>query len=164
MRAGKRDSAMTTVLPLTIAGALLVAGQLLLAPASAGAQQGGATLPDEVTAWMARNNARRWADMIESGEKLFNEGSCQFCHAEGGVGSQNGPDLTDSEWVQGDRSGSLQMIGEVIFWGVRRRDFVDPNRRFQMNPKGGMELDSEQLDALTAYVWSLSNGTHLPQR
>jgi hypothetical protein len=143
----------------------LAGGSVLLSPGSVGAQQGGSALPEEVTAWMARNNVRRWANMIETGEKLFNEaGTCHFCHAEGGVGGQNGPDLTDDEWVQGDRSGSLEMIYEVVFWGVRRRDLADPNRRFQMNPEGGMELDSEQLDALTAYVWSLSHGTRLPQR
>ncbi len=41
---------------------------------------------------------------------------------------------------------------------MRRRDFHDPERRFQMNPKGGMDLEWSQLEALTAYVWSLSNG------
>jgi hypothetical protein len=153
-------------------GLLLVAGvvsfalaSVLLSPRSAGAQQGGTALPEEVSTWMARNNVRRWANMIDTGEKLFNEeGTCHFCHSEGGVGGQNGPDLTDDEWVQGDRSGSLEMIYEVVFWGVRRRDFADPNRRFQMNPKGGMELDAGQLDAITAYVWSLSHETQLPQR
>ena len=49
-------------------------------------------------------------------------------------------------------------------WGVRRRDFADPSRRFQMNPSGGMELTHEDRQALTAYIWSLSNGTHLPGR
>jgi len=162
-RAGKVKMKMGLTLCAGVVA--LAAGSLLLTPGTAGAQQGRAPLPDEVNTWMARNNARRWANLVETGEKLFNEdGTCHFCHAEGGVGGQTGPDLTDDEWVQGDRSGSLEMIGEVIFWGVRRRDFADPNRRFQMNPKGGMELDSEGLDALTAYVWSLSHGTQLPQR
>ncbi len=46
-------------------------------------------------------------------------------------------------------------------WGVRRRHFADPDRRFQMNPAGGMDLDYAQLNALTAYVWSLNNGDFL---
>jgi len=44
---------------------------------------------------------------------------------------------------------------------VRRRDLADPDRRFQMNPAGGMDLDYAQLNALTACVWSLNNGDFL---
>jgi mono/diheme cytochrome c family protein len=153
---------MTTLLTLTAVGLLLTAAGSLLTPHSASAQRDSAQLPEEVTSWMARDQVRRWAAMIESGEALYADGTCKFCHGDDARGGPSAPDLTDSEWVQGD--GSLEMIGEVIFWGVRRRDFADPNRRFQMNPKGGMELDYEEMEALTAYVWSLSNGTFLPQR
>lgn len=155
MRATARYAAMATALVLAIVGVLLAAG-------SARAQQQAVSLPEEVTTWLARNQVQRWSNMIRTGEELFNDGSCARCHGEGGTGGRFGPDLTDAEWVQGD--GSLDNIGDTIFWGVRRRDFADPERRFQMNPAGGMELDFDQLEALTAYVWSLSNGTHLPQR
>ena len=70
--------------------------------------------------------------------------------------------LVGEEWVQSD--GSLMGIRETIFWGVRRKDFADPNRRFQMNPGGGMDLEWSDYDAMAAYVWSLSNGTFLPER
>lgn len=149
------------MVPVTAAGST-AAG----APAAAGAtpaQQQEVSLPTEVTTWLARDQVRRWAAMIEQGRTLFNdEGTCHFCHQQGGVGGPSGPDLTDAEWVQGD--GSLESIQEVIFWGVRRRDFADPNRPHEMNPAGGMEIDLQQLSALTAYVWSLNNGTFLPQR
>lgn len=140
---------------IVIVTAVASVGAALLLPTDRAAAQGPeARLPEEVTRWMARDQGRRWPVMIEGGEKLFNEGTCVRCHGQDGSGGSFGPDLTDSEWVQGD--GSLENVGEVIFWGVRRRDFADPDRRFQMNPEGGMDLALDERDALTAYVWSLS--------
>jgi Cytochrome C oxidase, cbb3-type, subunit III len=119
-------------------------------------------LPGEVGEWLERDQVQRWAAMIEEGDSIFNSRSCRRCHGDSGSGGRNGPDLSDSEWVQSD--GSLEGIRETIFWGVRRRDFADPNRRFQMNPGGGVDLTWQQYASLAAYVWTLSNGTHLPER
>ena len=127
-----------------------------------GTAQEQGKLPQEVAAWMQRDQVQRWTVLLKEGEKRFSEGSCARCHGEGGKAGRFGPDLTDSEWGQGD--GSLASIGEIIFWGVRRKDFADPSRRFEMNPSGGMQLDREDLAALTAYVWSLSHGTQLSER
>ncbi len=126
------------------------------------AQQRRVELPDEVKMFLERDQARRWTNLIETGGKLFNEGSCARCHGEGGTSGRNAPDLTDSEWVQSD--GGLAGIRETIFWGVRRKDFADETRRFQMNPGGGMDIEWDDYDALAIYVWTLSNGTFLPQR
>ncbi len=140
--------------------ALAALGSLVILTATdASGQQQAPELPEEVTAWLEADQTRRWAGQIETGQELFAEGSCQNCHGEGGAGGRFGPDLTDAEWVQSD--GSLVNIRETIMWGVRRRDFADPDRRFQMNPAGAMNLDRAQLNALTAYVWSLSNGDFL---
>lgn len=98
--------------------------------------------------------------LIQEGDSIFNAGSCHRCHGPAGSGGTNGPDLTDATWVQGD--GSLEAIRETIFWGVRRSAMADPSWRFEMNPGGGIELAWEQYASLAAYVWSLSNGTHLP--
>ena len=147
-----------------MAGATCATFALVVALAtgsSADAQQ-GAELPDNVKEFLERNQVRRWAGLIEAGGKIFNERSCARCHGEGGSGGQWGPDLTDDEWVQS--SGELPEIVNTIFWGVRREDFVDPDRRFQMNPSGGIALEREDYESLAAYVWSLSNGTFLPQR
>ena len=133
-------------------GCLLVA-----APVSA---QAPPSLPDEVSAWMERDQVRRWAQMLQEGDSIFNSGSCARCHGQAGSGGSNGPDLTDSAWDQSD--GSLEGIRETIFWGVRRRDFADATRRFEMNPGGGLSLEWNQYASLAAYVWSLSNGTQLP--
>jgi len=124
------------------------------------AQEPSPTLPQEVRAWLARDQAPRWARMIEKGDSLFHAGSCRRCHGEGGAGGRFAPDLTDPTWALS--SGSLEEIRETIFWGVRRSELSAPSWRFEMHPGGGMELEWDEYDALTAYVWSRSNGTGLP--
>jgi len=148
-------------LALGLAAAIVMSSALLIGVGGVGAQQ-SVELPDEAKAFLERDQVPRWANLIETGGKLFEEGSCVRCHGEGGSGGRYAPDLTDSEWVQS--SGDLAGIRETILWGVRRRDFADETRRFQMNPSGGMDIEWEDYDALAIYVWTLSNGTFLPQR
>jgi len=133
---------------------------LLLAGTPVWAQGRAVELPEEVQSWMARDQAQRFAVMISQGETLFAEGSCVRCHRDDATGSARGPDLTDAEWVQSD--GSLEGIRRTIFWGVKREEFADANRRFEMNPGGGMGLEFDQYAALASYVWSLTNETGLP--
>ena len=134
----------------------IVVLSLALLPAGVAAQQ--IELPTEVQEWMNDGWQRRFMGMVRLGDSLFNNGSCQRCHGENGAGGRNGPNLSDSEWVQSE--GNLAGIFETIFWGVRRRDFADPNRRFQMNPTGGMNLEWDEIRSLAAYVWSLSRQTN----
>jgi len=129
-------------------------------PAPGGAQEPPPTLAQEVRAWLARDQVPRWARMIEKGDSLFHAGSCRRCHGEGGVGGRFGPDLTDSVWARS--AGSLEEIRETIFWGVQRSEFSEPSWRFEMHPGGGMGLEWDGYDALTAYVWSRSNESGLP--
>jgi len=149
-------------LSLGLAAVIVTSVLLSIGVGTAGAQQRRVELPDEVKVFLERDQVRRWANLIETGGKLFKEGSCARCHGEGGTSGRSGPDLTDSEWVQSD--GDLAGIRETIFWGVRRKDFADETRRFLMNLGGGMDLEWADYDALAIYVWSLSNGTFLPQR
>jgi mono/diheme cytochrome c family protein len=128
----------------------------------AGAQQPQNPLPAAVREWMETDQLNRWARMIQIGDSLFNKGTCMRCHGERGVGGERAPNLTDAEWVQSD--GSLEGIRETIFWGVRRKDMKDTSRPFEMNPGGGMDISWESIRAVAAYVWSLNNGTFLPQR
>lgn len=141
---------------------LLTLVSTLPSPPAAAQQAGETILPADVREWLERDQMRRWAAMIQEGDSIFNSGSCRRCHGQAGTGGRNGPDLTDSTWVQSD--GSLEGIRRTIFWGVRRELLSDPSWRFEMNPSGGLDLGPDQYDALTAYVWSLSNGTHLPGR
>lgn len=119
-------------------------------------------LPDEITSWLERDQRARWATLLRRGGELFAEGSCSRCHGKDGKGRATGPDLTDGVWEHSE--GDLAGIRDTIFWGVRRRDFSDPKRRWEMNPGGGMDLEWEDYDALAAFVWSLSRGTFLPDR
>ena len=139
-----------------------VAGAMLLTtPLTAEGQQN--PLPDDVRSWLEQDQVRRWAMMIQTGDSLFNSGSCMRCHGEAGTGGRNGPDLTDADWVQSD--GSLEEIRRTVFWGVRREHLSeDSSWRFEMNPGGGLDLEWTDYQALAAYVWSLSNGTYLPGR
>ncbi len=155
---------MLNRLRLPVAFALLASLAILVlwTGQEASAQQQTPRLPAEVREWLERDQLQRWAQMIRTGAELFGEGSCANCHGDGGSGGRFGPDLTDAEWVQSD--GDLEGVRETILWGVRRRDFADPGRRFEMNPQGGMDLEWEEIGAMAAYVWSLNNGTFLPQR
>ena len=96
--------------------------------------------------------------MIEQGGRLFNEGTCIFCHAVGGRGDgQRGPDLTDFEWLHSE--GDFEGILETVRWGVQRSEMKAMTPRpFQMNPIGGMTVGFRETMALSAYVWSRTNG------
>ena len=148
---------MNHALPAALATLLLLS---FPPPSQAAAQP--PELPPEVGQWLERDQRQRWARMLDIGEAKFAEGSCSKCHGAGGKGGRGGPNLTDTEWIQS--SGDLAGIRGVIFWGVRRRDFSDPKRPWEMNPSGGMTLEWGEIDALAAYVWSLSQGSGLERR
>lgn len=141
----------------------IVVAAILVPSSAVGAQEPGENpLPAEVREWLERDQVRRWAAMVAKGDSIFNTQSCRRCHGEGGVGGRNGPDLTDSTWVQSD--GSLEGIRRTIFWGVRRELLSEPSWRFEMHPGGGIDLSPDQYVSLAAYVWTLSNGTGLSGR
>lgn len=127
---------------------------VLTVPAAAAAQQ-GPPLPDAAREWLNRDLPFRFRQMVALGDSLYENGSCSRCHGDDAKGGRRAPDLTDTEWVQSE--GDLEGIFQTIFWGVRRRDFADETRRFEMNPSGGMNITYDQIRALAAYVWSLSN-------
>ncbi|MDH3455423.1 MAG: c-type cytochrome [Gemmatimonadota bacterium] len=92
--------------------------------------------------------------MIDQGASLFAErGLCYACHGPEGKGIPNlGVDLTDDEWLHSD--GSFEGVLETIMQGV------SPDRSSSgtmMPPKGGSSLSNDQIKAVAAYVWSLTN-------
>ncbi|MGD2135041.1 MAG: c-type cytochrome [Gemmatimonadales bacterium] len=91
--------------------------------------------------------------MIDAGESLFTgPGICTACHGTDGSGVPGlGADLTDDEWLHGD--GSYAAILETVRDGVS----ADASSTGTvMPPKGGSQLNDAQLEAVAAYVWSLS--------
>jgi len=95
-------------------------------------------------------------EMLSQGAMLLAEGTCARCHSLDASGTNLGPDLTDDEWLHGD--GSLESIRTTIIFGVQRDQIKDLSRRQPMEPMGQMMLGEDQIDALAAYIWSLSRG------
>ena len=93
-------------------------------------------------------------EMLQQGATLLAEGTCARCHGRDGSGTNLAPNLTDDEWLQAD--GTLESIRATIASGVPRDQIKDPSRRQPMEPMGQMMIDDDQLNALAAYVWSLS--------
>ncbi len=92
--------------------------------------------------------------MIDEGKTIFNgAGICMACHGMDAKGVPNlGANLTDEEWNLGD--GSYEAIVKTITEGVSSDKSSSGT---VMPPKGGSQINDEQLRAVAAYVWSLSN-------
>ena len=142
--------------------ALLVALLLLLIATTLGVARttdppaGGGGLP-------AAGHAAPSADtitpaMIALGDEVFHgrKGGalCVTCHGKGGRGVAGlGPDLTDATWLHGD--GSLAFVTTIIRTGV----MTPKGGGAVMPPYGGSPLKPDQLQAVAAYVYSLSHRT-----
>jgi glucose/arabinose dehydrogenase/mono/diheme cytochrome c family protein len=95
--------------------------------------------------------------MVALGERIYRGqvggASCTGCHAENAKGTPLGPDLTDTKWLWSD--GSYAGIAKTITDGVSQ----PKQYRSPMPPMGGSQLTPEQVNALAAYIWSLSHTT-----
>ncbi len=94
--------------------------------------------------------------MVALGDSIFHGqvamGLCQTCHGPNGKGLAGlGADLTDATWLHND--GSWQGIHGTVVAGVPKPD----NAAAPMLPMGGSQLTPEQVDAVSAYVYSLSH-------
>lgn len=95
------------------------------------------------------------AAMVAEGMEIFNgtTGICWTCHLQDGVGGPLAPNLTDDEWLNVD--GSYESIVQNVITGV-----AEPKEHpGVMLPRAGMPLTDEQVNAVSAYVWTLSNGS-----
>lgn len=93
--------------------------------------------------------------MVAEGQTVFmGAGLCAACHGMDGTGSV-GPDLTDGEWLLGD--GSYTAIIDQITKGVSAAEATNSMGAI-MPPKGGSAITDDQVKAVAAYVWKLSNG------
>lgn len=92
--------------------------------------------------------------MVALGDSIFHGqvagGTCQACHGPDAKGTPLAPNLTDTQWLNGD--GSYQFIVTTVTNGVPRPDhYPGP-----MPPMGGAQLTPDQVRAVAAYVYSLS--------
>lgn len=93
------------------------------------------------------------AAMIESGKTLFSgAGLCANCHGPIGEGTGIAPALNDKTWLHSD--GSYAAIVKTIIDGVP----APKESMIPMLPKGGSGITDEQVNAIAAYVWSISTG------
>lgn len=93
-------------------------------------------------------------DMIEQGEAIFTgQGICYTCHGQDATGTQLAPDLTDDEWVNIPEPVTREKIEVLVKSGVS-----DPvEHPAPMPPMGGAQLSEEEIQAVSAYVYQLSN-------
>lgn len=93
-------------------------------------------------------------EQYQQGQQLFTgQAACHACHGPQATGTQLAPDLTDSEWLNIDAR-DYDAIVEVINTGVPSPvEHPSP-----MPPMGGASLDDEQVRALGAYVYGISEG------
>ena len=94
--------------------------------------------------------------MIAKGDSIFHGklagGLCFTCHGPDAKGIAGlGPNLADDKWLHGD--GSYAFLIGLIEKGVPKpKQAATP-----MLPKGGTNLNAEQVRAIAAYVYSLSH-------
>ena len=93
------------------------------------------------------------AAMVEEGEGIYNgAGICMSCHGATGEGIPNlGANLTDDEWLHTD--GSYESLVENIMTGVTSQE---SSSGVPMPAKGGAAITDDQVNAVAAYVWTLS--------
>ncbi|MCL7971277.1 MAG: cytochrome c [marine benthic group bacterium] len=91
--------------------------------------------------------------MIEEGKGIYSgAGICMSCHGPAGEGIPNlGANLVDDEWIHID--GSYEQIVENIMSGVTAQE---SSSGVPMPAKGGTAITDDQVKAVAAYVWTLS--------
>ncbi len=94
-------------------------------------------------------------DMAREGQRLF--AVCAVCHGSDAAGTQLGPALTDTTWIHG--SGTVEEIAAIIRSGID-----DPEEYpIPMPVMGAGDFNEEQIRALSAYVYALSQAPASPR-
>jgi len=93
---------------------------------------------------------------IAWGKQLFHgSANCNLCHGDGGRGTPRGPNLTGAIWLHGD--GSYQSIIQQVLHGVPASRSMSGE---PMPIRGWVPMNDGDVQAVAAYVWSIS---HPPQ-
>ncbi len=94
-------------------------------------------------------------EQVALGSRIFHgevdSGTCAGCHGSDAKGSPVGADLTTGTWLWSD--GSLAGITKTITDGVP----TPKQHNGAMPPMGGSPLSPTDLQAVSAYVWSLGH-------
>ena len=142
----------------TISEAALTAGAILVMAACGGdsRQSDTAAATSTVTGATSTAVTAGTSSRVALGDSIFRGqaagGICYTCHGPDAKGTTLGPDLTDSQWLNGD--GSLEFIRSTVTDGVPvPKQFPSPM------PPLGQTLTPQQVSAVAAYVYSLRNSS-----
>lgn len=141
--------------PETGGDASAPAGAPSEAPGAA-ATGGDATAAPSADTGAAAAPAGGDAQLVSQGQQIYASSVCVSCHGANAAGTPLAPNLTDDEWLWVDTAGDMQaQVAEIIRTGVSQPK--DPAHVAPMPPYGGgAPLDDSQVQALAAYVVSLS--------
>ena len=94
-------------------------------------------------------------ETVTEGRSVYlGEGLCYVCHGRRGGGVERaGSSLRDTLWYHSD--GSYRSITELTRRGISARASATS---IPMPPRGGGEIDEEEVRAAAAYVWWISRG------
>lgn len=93
--------------------------------------------------------------MVQEGQQIFtSNGNCYTCHGPNAEGTALAPSLTDQEWIWVTPGpNEYAELQERIKEGVPQ----PKAHPAPMPPMGGVTLTDDQLKAVSAYVYSLTN-------
>lgn len=90
--------------------------------------------------------------MVTEGDAIFHgAGLCQTCHGPDAKGMALAPDLTDNEWLNIPGRDFDAIVGVIQSGVAQPKEHPAP-----MPATGGASLTAEQVRAVAAYVYTLS--------
>lgn len=98
------------------------------------------------------------AALVAQGQQAYATSVCVSCHGPNGQGTPLAPAMNDGEWLWVDpAAGDVQtQVATIIKTGVSQPK--DPAHVAPMLPYGGVPMDDAQVEAIAAYLVSLSQG------
>lgn len=92
------------------------------------------------------------AEMVAQGKTIYSgAGICSSCHGPAGAGVPSlGADLTDAEWLHSD--GTYEGVVKTVKEGVTAQA---SSSGIPMPAKGGTKISDDDVNAVSAYVWTL---------
>lgn len=125
-------------------GVLALAVLLGTGDPAEGSRSAGQEFPDGVT-----------RETVTEGRSVYlGSGLCYVCHGRRGDGLQRtGSSLRDTVWYHTD--GSYRSIAERTRRGISAQASAT---NIPMPPRGGSEIDDDDVLAVAAYVWWISRG------
>jgi mono/diheme cytochrome c family protein len=91
--------------------------------------------------------------MVAQGKTIFeNSGGCAACHGASGEGTALAPNLTDGDWLNTSGKNYDEIVAVVTNGVPEPVQFPSP-----MLPKAGTQITDDQVRAVAAYVYTLSN-------